>query len=84
MTREDFPFGGETPLTAGVNAVLDALEGTAPDYPFGRETPLTAGFNAIISRVDLLVRGYELTDADKAEIAALVREGMADGDAAEW
>ena len=82
--RQDFPYGNETALTAGVNAVLDALEGAEPDFPFGGETVLTAGINAILRRIASMEVSYQLTDRDKADIAEVVREGMVDGDLAEW
>lgn len=83
-TREDFPYGDETPLTSGINAVLDAIEGTEPYFPFGSETVLTAGVNAILKRLAHMEVAYELTERDKADIAAAVRQGMTDGDLAEW
>ena len=82
--REDFPYDGETALTAGLNAVIDALEGKEPSFPYGNETALTAGINAILARIDGIGGGYALTEQDKVDIAALVREGMTDGDLAEW
>lgn len=83
-SREDFPYGNETVLTSGLNAVLDALEGTEPSFPFGDETPLTAGINAILARIDGIGGGYALTEQDKADIVDIVRQGMTDGDLAEW
>jgi hypothetical protein len=82
--RDDFPYGSETTLTAGLNAVMDALEGKEPSFPFGNETPLTAGINAILARIDGVGGGYVLTEQDKADIADVVREGMVDGDLADW
>lgn len=84
-TRNDFPYGDETVLTAGLNAVMDALEGEEPNFPYGSETVLTAGINAILVRIGSGGGGgYVLTEQDKADIAALVRQGMDDGDLAEW
>lgn len=47
----DYPYGNETPLTAGVNAIVDALSGQSASYPYGNETPLTAGVNAILAAI---------------------------------
>lgn len=83
--RKDFPYGDETALTCGLNAVIDALEGKEPSFPYGGETALTAGINAILARIGSGDEGgYVLTEQDKADIAALVRQGMTDGDLAEW
>lgn len=83
--RKDFPYGDETALTCGLNAVMDALEGNEPTFPYGGETALTAGINAILARIGSGGGGgYVLTERDKADIAALVRQGMTDGDLAEW
>lgn len=46
-----YPYGNETPLTAGVNALLDKIGGGSGAYPYGNETPLTAGFNAVIAAI---------------------------------
>lgn len=83
--RRDFPYGNETVLTSALNAVMDALEGNEPTFPFGDETPLTAGVNAILARIGSGGGGGTvLTEQDKADIAAIVRQGMTDGDLAEW
>lgn len=82
--RDDFPYGNDSTLTCGINAVLDALEGTEPSFPFGDETPLTAGINAILTHIDGIGGGYALTEQDKADIVDIVRQGMTDGDLAEW
>ena len=47
----DYPYGNETPLTSGVNAIVDALSGQSASYPYGNETPLTAGVNAILAAI---------------------------------
>lgn len=46
-----YPYGNETPLTSGVNAIVGALSGEEVNYPYGNETPLTAGVNAIIAAI---------------------------------
>lgn len=46
-----YPYGNETPLTSGVNAIVGALSGAEVNYPYGNETPLTAGVNAILAAI---------------------------------
>ena len=46
-----YPYGNETPLTSGVNAIVGALGGDEVTYPYGDETPLTAGVNAILEAI---------------------------------
>lgn len=46
-----YPYGNETPLTSGVNAIVGALGGDEVTYPYGNETPLTAGVNAILAAI---------------------------------
>ena len=46
-----YPYGNETPLTSGVNAIVGALGGNEVTYPYGDETPLTAGVNAILAAI---------------------------------
>lgn len=82
--REDFPYEDDTALTSGLNAVMDALEGSEPSFPFGDETVLTAGINAIIRRIGTAGGSHALTRRDKEEIASIVRDGMTDGDLAKW
>lgn len=78
--RKDFPYGDETALTCGLNAVIDALEGKEPSFPYGGETALTAGINAVLARLG----AGGVSEGDKRDIAEMVREGMTDGDLAEW
>lgn len=48
----DYPYGKENVQTAGLKAVINAMDGETVVFPYDDETPFTLGIKAILERID--------------------------------